>query len=131
MGIPRMIKPFICFFILFLSIIINYQGSSKTYLAQTSDGNDDGMNKFNENKDYSRVACGREWRRDYYGNDIKQVRSVRSSRQCACSCQRTARCNYFTYNTRNMVCYLKHSKTRYTTPHRDAISGHKNCCNSG
>merc|ERR1719481_2462366 len=34
-----MIKPFICFLILFLSIIINYQGSGKKYLAQVCDGN--------------------------------------------------------------------------------------------
>merc|ERR1711872_708697 len=93
MGIPRMIKPFICFFILFLSIIINYQGSSKTYLAQTSDGNDDGMNKSNENGDYSRVKIcespwgGREWGTDYPGNNIRAVRIRGSSRQCACICQ--------------------------------------------
>ena len=45
--LTRMIKPFFGFLLLFLAIVINFQGSSKTYLAETYD-------ERNMNQDYSR-----------------------------------------------------------------------------
>merc|ERR1711862_335844 len=103
MGIPRMIKPFICFLILFLSIIINYQGSGKKYLAQVSDGNDDKMSKSNGNEDYYyRCTGNRGWKYnlEYRGYSLA-TRYASNARSCCVQCKNNRRCTYFTYKSRS------------------------------
>merc|ERR1712002_4964 len=127
--IPRMIKPFICFFILFLSILINYQGSGKTYLAQTSDGNDDEMSKSNKNEDYYYSCTGdKGWKYnlEYRGYNLA-TRYASNAWACCRQCKQDSRCTYFTYKSRTRSCEQKSRNARKTT-NRDATSGYHRCC---
>merc|ERR1712142_132308 len=123
----RMIKPFSAFLLLFLAIVINFQGNSKTYLAKTSD-------ERKTSQDYSRTSIPLYkqpylYGTKYSGHIYRTLYGVGSARECACKCRyQRSGCSLFTFynaprstarNACHMMSYdVKLTKNaRYTSGH--------------
>merc|ERR1719347_2512630 len=112
-----MIKPFFSFFILFLAIVLNFQGSSKTYLVKTHD-------EKKESEDYYITACDSIQSRTSYGGKTDTTVTARNAKDCASKCFNHGPCLYWTLSmSRSSNCYLKaetgsvSSNARYTSGH--------------
>merc|ERR1719187_867788 len=64
---------------------------------------------------------------DYYGNDIKKIKNIRSAKACSCECQKHVRCKFFTWIEKKKFCWLK-TKIGKTTEKNGVHSGSMDCC---
>jgi len=64
---------------------------------------------------------------DYYGNDIKKIKDIRSAEDCSCECKKHVRCKFFTWIEKKKFCWLK-TRVGKIKIKNGVQSGSKNCC---
>merc|ERR1712142_152439 len=92
MGIlARMIKPF---FVLFLVIVIIFQGRSKTYLVQTSD-DERKMSQDYDHYEKSDPGKSRFLDGEYSGKTYETIMNIGSALDCACQAKKKSILQFF------------------------------------
>ncbi|GAB5363633.1 hypothetical protein AAMO2058_000900500 [Amorphochlora amoebiformis] len=63
---------------------------------------------------------------DYYGNDVEGGKDAKTPEECQEQCVSATKCNYFTFEVKRNMCWLKNTKIG-RRPGKDLISGPRNC----
>jgi len=63
---------------------------------------------------------------DYYGNDVEGGHDAKTPEDCQAQCVTADKCNYFTFEVKRNMCWLKNTKIG-RRPGQDLVSGPRNC----